>query len=196
MEEDSERISQPPSRRPKDESIDSDTRIGKLLSLVLRHDPAHLGLSLRHGGWVGIDDVLRAFVDRDILVDRMDLERIVRSDAKQRFRIFNDQIRANQGHSVVVDLGLKSACPPTVLFHGTASRFLESIFQFGILPRSRQFVHLSTDPQQALSIGTRHGGPVVLRVAADHMAMDGIEFQMSENRVWLVAWVPPKYLVC
>ena len=124
------------------------------------------------------------------------LEEIVESDEKQRYS-FNEnktKIRANQGHSIEVDLELKEQIPPEVLYHGTAERFLSSIMGKGLLPMSRQYVHLSSDEETAVKVGKRHGKPVVLKVQAGEMHRQGYQFYLSENHVWLTEHVPPQFL--
>ena len=170
-------------------------KYSKLLSLVLRHDPAAMGLELDGAGWVAVDDLLAAVQQRRPAFTRDVLERVVEENDKRRFAFSADgqRIRASQGHSVPVDLVLTPLVPPAQLFHGTASRFLESIRRQGLLAGSRHHVHLSADEGTARTVGGRHGRPVVLVVAAGRMQAEGHEFFQSANGVWLVASVPPSY---
>lgn len=171
-------------------------RASKFLSLVLRHDPARVGLALDGGGWVAVDDLLSAMTEAGLALDRATLERVVAENEKQRFAFDagGTRIRANQGHSIPVDLGLVPLVPPAELFHGTADRFVADIRHVGLLPGSRTHVHLSADVATARQVGGRHGRPVVLRVAAAAMHDAGHQFWRAENGVWLAAHVPAEYL--
>ena len=172
-------------------------RLSKFLSLVLRHEPSRIGLTLDSGGWVTVDELLRAVTQAGLPLTRVTLARIVAENDKQRFRFSEDglRIRANQGHSVAIDLGLTPLTPPDLLYHGTATRFLESIRQEGLRPQSRQHVHLSPDVTTATKVGQRHGKPVVLTVKSGAMHSAGYHFYQSDNGVWLTAHVPPSYLM-
>ncbi|MET0398621.1 MAG: RNA 2'-phosphotransferase [Longimicrobiaceae bacterium] len=171
-------------------------RASRFLSLVLRHRPEHVGIALDPAGWVPVDELLAAARRSGFALDRAMLERVVAENDKRRFAFSADgaRIRASQGHSVDVDLGLTAQAPPAVLFHGTATRFLESIRREGLRPGSRTHVHLSPDEATARTVGRRHGAPVVLRVAAGDMHRDGHELVLSENGVWLARTVPAMYL--
>ena len=167
----------------------------KFLSLILRHQPEKIGLSLDANGWASIDDLLRLSAAKGKPLTRALIEKVVETNDKQRF-VFNEDrsmIRANQGHSVSVDLGLAPVTPPPVLFHGTATRFLDSIEKQGLLKGNRQHVHLSPDEGTAVKVGQRHGKPVVLKIAAGKMQIDGHKFYRSANGVWLVDHVPPAF---
>jgi putative RNA 2'-phosphotransferase len=168
----------------------------KFLSLVLRHDPARIGLVLDSGGWVAVDDLLAAARRADVALDRPLLERVVAENDKRRFAFdpTGTRIRASQGHSVPVELGLEPREPPPVLYHGTAARFLDSIRRDGLRPGSRTHVHLSRDEATAQNVGRRHGKPVILTVDARAMHGAGHEFLCSENGVWLTLTVPAAYL--
>ena len=172
----------------------SDQALSKFLSFALRHRPDAVGLVLDTGGWAEVDDVLRAARDRGYDVDRERLARLVRESDKQRFAIDGDRIRANQGHSIDVDLGLAPLDPPGALYHGTARRVLNAILSGGLRRQSRHHVHLSADAATARAVGARHGHPVVLVVDAGRMATDGHVFFRSANGVWLTDHVPPQYL--
>lgn len=169
-------------------------RVSKMLSLTLRHDPGHVGVQLDGGGWVDIDVLLEAFARHGMTVSREELHDIVEQSDKQRFAITNHRIRANQGHSIDVDLGLEPALPPDLLFHGTAESSVDSILTTGINPGLRRQVHLSPDVETARKVGARHGRPVVLTVCAGAMAQAGLEFFRSANGVWLVDEVPATFV--
>lgn len=173
-----------------------DVRASKSLSLVLRHDPGSIGVILDDHGWAPISDVLDGLERAGRAVSREQLDRIVAASDKQRFAVDaqQDRIRANQGHSVEVDLQLKPAVPPATLFHGTPVRNLDSIRQHGLEKRARHAVHLSADRATAAKVGSRRGEFVVLEVDAERMSQDGIEFFLSDNGVWLVDAVPPQYI--
>lgn len=171
-------------------------RISKRLALHLRHDPGGLGLSLEPGGWVEVEALLEAFSRKYFPLSREALEQVVRENDKQRFAFdeSGDRIRANQGHSVPVDLQLEPQTPPEVLYHGTARHNLEQVLASGLKRMSRHHVHLSQDEETALKVGTRHGKPVLLRVRAREMHEAGHLFYRSANGVWLVDEVPPQWL--
>ncbi|WP_406204920.1 RNA 2'-phosphotransferase [Kitasatospora sp. NBC_01560] len=171
-------------------------RTSKMLSRVLRHEPERIGITLDEAGWVRVDVLLAALAAKGGRLTRAELDHVVATNNKRRFGYSEDglSIRANQGHTVAVDLGLAAAEPPAVLFHGTASRSLDAIFRDGLLPMARQDVHLSADTDTAVRVGSRHGRPVVLSVDAAAMAAAGHEFRISANGVWLTAAVPPEYL--
>ena len=162
-------------------------KVSKYLSRHLRHDPARLGLELGPGGWVEVDALLAACAAHSFAVSREELQEVVARNDKRRFSFdaTGTRIRANQGHSVQVDLGLEPAEPPAVLYHGTARARLDAILAEGLRRMGRHHVHLSADPETATRVGARHGKPVVLEVAAARMAADGHRFFLSDNGVWL-----------
>lgn len=168
-------------------------KVSKFLSYVLRHKPGAIGLELDDQGWALIDDII---AKADTPIDRDAIELAVANNNKQRFAISEDgaRIRARQGHSIKVDLGLAPQTPPEVLYHGTATRFLESIMAQGLKPGSRQHVHLSADLETARQVGQRHGKVIVLQVLAADMAATGHPFYQSENGFWLTKPVPAKWL--
>jgi putative RNA 2'-phosphotransferase len=171
------------------------TRISKLLSFALRHDPAALGLRLDAAGWVDVADVLDALRSRGEEVTREELEEIVRTSDKRRFALSAGRIRANQGHSVSVDLGLAPQAPPALLFHGTVDRFVESIRRQGLARGKRTHVHLSSTVDVAAAVaGRRRGGQVILTVRAGEWHHAGGVFFLSANGVWLTEHVPPEYI--
>lgn len=172
------------------------TSISKFLSLVLRHKPQPIGLTLGEGGWVAVQDLLNQCAACKHPISLADLQLVVAGSDKQRFAFSDDgqRIRANQGHSVDVDLGLAPIDPPDVLFHGTASRFLAEILRSGLDKRARHHVHLTQDVGVARSVGQRYGAPVVLRIRAEEMAKKGHQFCCTANGVWLTEHVPPEFL--
>lgn len=170
------------------------TRISRFLSLVLRHKPEVIGVTLDPAGWVSIPVLLKAMEEHGRRISRDDLERIVAEDSKGRYSIEGNRIRANQGHSVAIDLGLEPREPPAVLLHGTVAKFVRSISQEGISKGSRHHVHLSGDMTTAKNVGGRRGAPVVLTIDAARMHADGHKFYLSANGVWLTDHVPPKYI--
>jgi len=174
----------------------NDIKLGRFISLVLRHEPSAAGIVLDENGWADVAQFIEGVNRSGRSLDMESLERIVRENNKSRYSFNEDRtrIRANQGHSVTVDVELVARVPPNVLYHGTASRFLPSILQGGLMPRGRQHVHLSADTDTAENVGSRHGKPVVLAVDAVAMARDGHTFWLSENGVWLCLAVPRQYL--
>lgn len=175
----------------------NDIKLGRFLSLVLRHKPGAAGISLDEHGWANVEELLSGVRRTGRQIDMDTLERIVRENNKQRYSFNEDhtKIRANQGHSIQVDVELKEMHPPQYLYHGTASRLLPIIRQEGIRKMGRQYVHLSGDFQTAIAVGRRHGNPVVITINAAAMARDGITFYLSENGVWLCDYVSPNYFV-
>lgn len=170
--------------------------ISKFVSKVLRHAPESVGLRLDEAGWVEVDDLLAAAERAGVRMERATLERVVAENDKKRFALSPDglRIRASQGHSVAVELGLQPVQPPEVLFHGTADRNLDSIRAQGLIPGRRTHVHLSPDEATAVNVGQRHGRPVVLRVQAGEMHRAGHPFYRSDNGVWLTAAVSPDHI--
>jgi putative RNA 2'-phosphotransferase len=170
--------------------------ISKFLSLVLRHQPQTLGIELDPQGWTQVDVLLQKLQRKGMPVDLDQLRQVVANNDKQRFAFNADcsLIRASQGHSVAIDLGLTPVEPPEYLYHGTAEANVSTILQEGLRKQSRQHVHLSVDEATAIKVGQRHGKPVVLRVASGRMHRDGNAFYLSENKVWLTEAVEAKYL--
>lgn len=171
-------------------------KLSKFLSLILRHQPEKIGLSLDAQGWVSIEQLLSQAHTHGQLIRHDELLDIVAHNDKQRFAISADglRIRANQGHSLDVDLALSAQTPPNVLFHGTASRFLPKILAEGLQPMQRHHVHLSTNAEVALSVGARYGLPQLLWIDAQQMAADGHVFYCTDNGVWLTDHVAPVYI--
>jgi putative RNA 2'-phosphotransferase len=172
------------------------TSVSKYLSKYLRHAPDELGLTLQPGGWVPVDDLLAAADRGGFPITFDELVECVETNDKQRFSfdITGELIRANQGHSVEVDLQLEQREPPDVLYHGTVSRFLASIMAEGLDKGKRHHVHLSKDVETARKMGSRRGQPIILVVNAGRMHRDGHQFFRSANGVWLTDSVPPGYL--
>ena len=168
----------------------------KFLSLVLRHKPEEIGLALDSEGWALIDELIKLANATGQNFDRQTIEMIVSTSDKQRFALSQDgqRIRANQGHSVNVSLGLKPVIPPDTLYHGTASRFLSSIHLDGLHSAQRQHVHLSSNAEVAELVGARHGVPVVLIIDAKAMSGHGHLFYLSQNGVWLTETVSANYI--
>lgn len=169
----------------------------KFISLILRHKPEVIGISLDEHGWADVRELIEG-INRSEghLLDTETLEEIVRTDEKQRYS-FNDDhtlIRANQGHSILVDVELEEKTPPDILWHGTGEKYVPAIDEQGLIPKSRLYVHLSSDLETARKVGSRHGRPVIYRVASAQMVQDGFRFFLSANKVWLTKEVPVRYL--
>ena len=175
---------------------DRHVRVSKFLSLVLRHQPEKVGVTLDREGWVPVAALLEALEAHGRRLTPDELREVVRSNDKQRFSFSPDglSIRASQGHSVEVELGYEPAEPPAVLYHGTAERFVPSIRGRGLLKGRRHHVHLSEEEATAVAVGRRYGRPVVLRVASGAMHADGHAFFRSANGVWLTEHVPARYI--
>ncbi|MEU1849257.1 RNA 2'-phosphotransferase [Streptomyces sp. NPDC019990] len=169
-------------------------KVSKYLSKHLRHQPERIGLTLDEAGWVEIDTLLTAAASHGFRISREELDHVVAANDKRRFAVEGSRIRANQGHSVEVDLGLPPATPPAHLYHGTVARRLDVIRAEGLRPMNRHDVHLSPDRETATRVGARRGRPVVLTVDAAAMHRDGHAFHVSANGVWLTQAVPPQYL--
>jgi putative RNA 2'-phosphotransferase len=173
------------------------TKVSKFLSLILRHKPEEIGISLDNHGWADVDKLIKG-VSVNYPGFNLDiLEEIVLIDNKQRYSFNEDRtkIRANQGHSIPVDLELIPVEPPELLYHGTGEKYLDSIWKNGVIPKSRQYVHLSEDIYTAIEVGKRHGVPVVCHIRSSEMYRDGFTFYKSANGVWLTDRVPSKYLI-
>jgi putative RNA 2'-phosphotransferase len=176
-------------------------KASRWLIKALRHQPEMLNLpgkpmQLEDGGWAGIDDVLKAMNRNRLPVTRPDLDWIVKSSNKQRFGVSKDgsKIRANQGHSVDIEMNFTAVEPPAILWHGTAMAFCPAIQAAGLSKMSRQHVHMSTDTATATKVGSRHGEVKVLQIDAARMHADGFQFFCSENGVWLTDHVPQQYI--
>lgn len=171
------------------------TNTSKYLSLILRHKPEAIGITLDEHGWADVGLLIEG-IGKTHPFDRETLEEIVRTDNKKRYSFNDDKtlIRANQGHSIPVDVELPVEEPPEYLWHGTGQKFEVSIDKMGLIPKSRLYVHLSADRETAVKVGSRHGDPIVYRVDTGRMAGDGYIFYRSVNGVWLTKEVPAGYL--
>lgn len=171
-------------------------QISKFLSQILRHRPEKIGLQLDEQGWANVDDLLEKSAAKGTRFDRATLQTVVDTNNKKRFAFSEDglRIRASQGHSIEIDLGLQPQKPPEILWHGTAEKSLESIRKEGLRPMRRQHVHLSNDRQTAENVGGRHGKAVVLTVRSGEMSRQKHKFYLSENGVWLTTEVPVDFL--
>ena len=169
--------------------------VSKYISLILRHKPETIGISLDEHGWANVDELI-AGIQKSFDITPEMLDDIVRTDSKHRYSFNEDKslIRANQGHSIPVDVELEEKIPPKLLWHGTGEKYIGSIDKQGLIPKSRLYVHLSNDEKTARVVGTRHGIPVLYRVKAKQMYEDGYKFYLSVNGVWLTTEVPLKYL--
>jgi len=169
--------------------------ISKFISLILRHKPETIGISLDEHGWANVDELIEGISKTNDFNMEM-LEEIVRTDNKQRYSFNDDKtlIRANQGHSIPVDVELDEVKPPETLWHGTGEKYVISIDEQGLIPKSRLYVHLSQDEETAISVGKRHGKPVLYKIKAEEMYNDGYRFFRSQNGVWLTKEVPIKYM--
>lgn len=167
----------------------------KYISLILRHKPETIGISLDEHGWADVQELIKG-VSKTHPLNMESLVRIVEEDEKQRYSFNNDNtlIRANQGHSIPVDVELEEVVPPEILYHGTGEKYVSSIDKQGLIPKSRLYVHISGDEDTAISVGRRHGKPVVYRIRSGEMHRDGFIFFRSVNGVWLTKEVPAKYL--
>lgn len=167
----------------------------KYISLILRHKPEVIGITLDEHGWADVGQLI-AGIAKTQPFDMQTLEKIVNTDNKQRYSFNEDKtlIRANQGHSIPVDVELEEIVPPEYLWHGTGEKYVKVIDKDGLIPKSRLYVHLSKDHETAITVGKRHGNPVVYRVDSGKMAQDGFKFFCSVNGVWLTKNVPAKYL--
>ncbi|WP_369234665.1 RNA 2'-phosphotransferase [Streptomyces sp. R21] len=169
-------------------------KVSKYLSKHLRHQPERIGLTLGEGGWVEIETLIAAAAAHGFRFTRAELDHVIATNDKRRFAVEGTRIRASQGHSVDIDLGLPPATPPAYLYHGTVARSLDAIRTEGLRPMNRHAVHLSPDCETATRVGARRGRPVVLSVDTGAMHRDGHVFHVSENGVWLTEAVPPRYL--
>jgi len=170
------------------------TKVSKYLSLILRHKPEVIGITLDKHGWANTKELIEGINKQQDFNMKM-LEEIVRNDNKQRYSFNEDKtlIRANQGHSINVDVELEEKEPPEFLYHGTGMKYVGSINRIGLLPKTRLYVHLSETYEIAIEVGKRHGEPKVYQIKAKNMYKDGYKFYLSKNGVWLTKEVSPKY---
>lgn len=182
----------------KDDKLSKEeVKISKFVSLVLRHKPENIGLTLLKDGWANVHELIEKIKATGRNMDKDILERVVLYNDKKRFS-FNENhtlIRANQGHSINVDLGFEEKEPPEILFHGTSIDNIDSIKQEGINKMNRLHVHLSLTEDIAKKVGERHGKPAIIKINSKQMYEDGIKFYLSENKVWLCDYVDPKYII-
>lgn len=172
-------------------------KLSVFISLILRHKPETIGIQLDEHGWANVEELIVGINNSGKNINMDMLEDIVATDNKGRYSFNEDKtlIRANQGHSIPVDVELKQQEPPEFLYHGTATRYLDNILKEGLKPMSRLYVHLSKDINTAMQVGKRHGEPVVLKVCSGQMYRNGLEFFLSENRVWLTKNVKSEDLI-
>lgn len=173
-----------------------DIELSKFLSLILRHKPETIGLIVDNNGWADVLELIEKSNKHDVKLDFERLNLIVEKSDKKRFAFTSDysKIRASQGHSINVDLNLKEAFPPDILYHGTVLKNIESIKTHGLLKKERHHVHLSKDTETAIKVAIRYGKPIILVIDSKQMTEDGIKFYLSENEVWLTEIVAPKYI--
>lgn len=172
------------------------TKLSKFLSLVLRHKPEEIGVKLDDNGWINVSELINKMNDYGKFIDLETLKVIVDTNNKKRFA-FNEnksKIRANQGHSIEVNLEYSSKIPPAILYHGTGAKYVDSIYKSGLQKKNRHHVHLSKDLETAINVGQRHGKPVVFEINTQKMLAEGFQFFESDNGVWLIDEVPVKYL--
>lgn len=176
--------------------MDQKTQIGKFIALILRHKPEVIGITLDEHGWAKVDELIAGIQHKYPHFNKDLLEDIVASDDKQRYSFNEDHtsIRANQGHSIPVDVELQEVVPPVVLWHGTGEKYVSSINEIGLIPKTRLYVHLSSDVETAHKVGIRHGKCVIYQVDARKMYEDGYHFYLSINHVYLTKAVPIQYL--
>lgn len=169
-------------------------KVSKYISLILRHKPETIGISLDEHGWANVKDLING-VNKTHKLDMKMLEEIVETDDKERYSFNEDKtkIRANQGHSINVDVELEEAVPPEMLWHGTGVKYMKNIDVEGLISKSRLYVHLSADPNTAMDVGKRHGDPMIYCIDALKMYEDGYKFYKSKNGVWLTKHVPTEY---
>lgn len=172
------------------------TKISKFLSLVLRHKPDVIGLRLDENGWANVEELLANSAKNGNSFTRKDLEEVVETNDKKRFSFDKSgtKIRANQGHSLKVELEFEEKIPPKYLYHGTAEKNLGLIFNNGLQKMNRHHVHLSADIATAQNVGIRHGKPIIFQIDTKKMLAENFKFFISANGVWLVDEVPPKFL--
>lgn len=170
--------------------------LSKFLCYILRHNPSSAGILLDEHGWAEVENLIGGINAAGRKIDMRTLEQIVQSDSKHRYSFNKDKskIRANQGHSVNVEVDMTECAPPDILYHGTAKKFLKNIKDCGICRRSRKFVHLSDNINTAFAIGSRHGEPVVLVIDTGKMVAEGYRFYLSANGVWQSADIPWQYI--
>ncbi|MFG6393331.1 MAG: RNA 2'-phosphotransferase [Lachnospiraceae bacterium] len=180
----------------KKKKVASTVKTSKFISLILRHDPGVIGIKLDSHGWADTGELISGISRAGHKINMDILENIVKTDEKGRYSFNEDKtrIRANQGHSVKVDVDLQEKEPPETLYHGTAEGFVANILKEGLKPMGRLYVHLSCDTDTAIKVGKRHGKPAIFKIHSGRMYKDGVKFYLSENNVWLVKNVGKQYL--
>lgn len=171
-------------------------KLSVFISLILRHKPEVINIELDEYGYASVDELIQGINKSGKAINFEILEDIVRTDNKNRYS-FNEnktKIRANQGHSINVNVGLKECKPPNILYHGTSDRFLDSINKEGLKSMSRLYVHLSDDIETAIKVGKRHGNPIVLKIKSNEMYENGYKFFLSENGIWLTEYIPNLFI--
>lgn len=171
--------------------------LGVHIVRILRHHLEAAGIAFDEHGWADVGELIEGVRRNGFTIDKDILDKIVATDQKKRFAYNSDEtkIRANQGHSIPVDVGMEEKLPPSVLYHGTAEKYIESIRRNGICKQTRNFVHLSLDEATAVKVGSRHGSPVVLKIDTGRMATDRYKFFISANGVWQTNYVPYDYVI-
>jgi len=171
-------------------------RLSKFLCVVLRHNPSAAGVEVNEHGWAKVDELIERVRSTGREIDREKLEAIVATDSKTRYSFSADgtMIRCNHGHTIPVDLELPATQPPEFLLHGTGDVHVPSIDQQGLKPVKRMYVHMTESMEMAVSVGSRHGKPVLYRVHSGAMARDGYVFYRSASQIWLTDRVPKGYL--
>ena len=172
-------------------------KLGRFISLILRHSPETIGIKLDENGWGDVEELITLMNKNRRKIDIDTLKEIVETNNKKRYEFSDNfkKIRACQGHSINVDVELEQAVPPEFLYHGTAVKNIESIKKDGIKKASRQHVHLSSDYNTAYNVGKRHGKPYIIKVLSGKMGEDGKKFYISKNEVWLSDDIETEYLV-
>lgn len=175
----------------------NEIKLSIFISLILRHKPETIDMQLDSYGWADVGELIEGIKRKGFNIDFEILNKIVEKDDKNRYSFNEDKsrIRANQGHSIKVDVELEELTPPDILYHGTSKRFLDNILKEGINKQKRNHVHLSVDENMALEVGKRHGNPVVLKIDTKKMYKDGIKFYKSKNNVWLTNYISPDYFI-
>ena len=183
-------------RKEQPKMKDQLKHISKFMSLVLRHKPEEIGLQLDENGWTKVDELIEKMNNKGIIVDHDSINKVVETNDKKRvaFNLDKTMIRANQGHSINIELNLPEAIPPDILYHGTTVKYLDDILKDGLKRQSRQHVHLSVTIETARSVGSRHGKPVILMIRSKDMHDAGYKFYLSENKVWLTDAIPVEYI--
>jgi RNA:NAD 2''-phosphotransferase len=174
----------------------TNNKLSKFLSLLLRHSPKTIGITLDENGWTDVIDLIDKMNKNGEKINMEILKEIVNTDNKSRYTFDENytKIRATQGHSVKVELGYIPQKPPIILYHGTGKKYIESIFKDGIKKQSRNHVHLSGDKETALKVGQRHGTPIILEILSEEMYNNNHQFFLSENGVWLTDYIPVEYI--